>query len=133
MPRDSDGKLLPSAPCSTSQQANVWKQLTAQQVTAEQLLCARHCLGSGVPVTVMSKAETGPCPMALALPSLQEVKCQSLSRVPLFVSPWIVAPWLLCPWDSPGENTGVWIAISSGDLPNPGMEPGLPALQVDSL
>ena len=71
--------------------------------------------------------------MALALPSLQEVKCQSLSRVPLFVSPWIVAPWLLCPWDSPGENTGVWIAISSGDLPNPGMEPGLPALQVDSL
>ena len=55
---------------------------------------------------------------------------------------------LLCPWDSPGKNTGVgchfllllpsmgfsrqeyWSGLpfpSSGDLPNPGIEPGSPA------
>ena len=40
---------------------------------------------------------------------------------------------LLCPWDSPGKNTG-WVAISSpADLPNPGIKPRSPTLQVDSL
>ena len=33
---------------------------------------------------------------------------------------------LLCPWDSPGKNTGV-------GCPNPGIKPGSPASQVDSL
>ena len=37
---------------------------------------------------------------------------------------------LLCPWNSPGKNT---VLPSSGDLPNPGMEPQSPALQADSL
>ena len=31
------------------------------------------------------------------------------------------------PWESPGKNTGVDI------LPDPGIEPGWPALQADSL
>ena len=40
---------------------------------------------------------------------------------------------LLCPCDSPGKNTG-WVAISSpADLPNPGIKPRSPTLQVGSL
>ena len=38
------------------------------------------------------------------------------------------------PWNSPGQNTGGGSLIPSpGDLPNPGIEPRSPALQVDSL
>ena len=36
------------------------------------------------------------------------------------------------PWDSPGKNTQE-DCHSSGDLPDPGIEPGSPALQADSL
>ena len=32
------------------------------------------------------------------------------------------------PWNSPGQNTGVGTFPSPGDLPNPGIEPGSPAL-----
>ena len=46
----------------------------------------------------------------------------------------------LCPWNYPGKNTGVGgrsllqgVFPSPGDLPNPGIEPGSPALQADSL
>ena len=36
---------------------------------------------------------------------------------------------LLCPWNSPSNNTGVGCLFPSpGDLPDPGMEPGSPAL-----
>ena len=36
--------------------------------------------------------------------------------------------------DSPGNNTGVGLPFPPlGDLPNPGIEPRLPTLQVDSL
>ena len=34
---------------------------------------------------------------------------------------------LLCPWNSPGKNT------SPEDLPDPGIKPGSPTLQADSL
>ena len=45
---------------------------------------------------------------------------------------------LYSPWNSPGQNTGVgslWLlpVASPGDLPNPGIKPRYPALQVDSL
>ena len=41
---------------------------------------------------------------------------------------------LYSPWDSPGQNTGVGDPFpSSGDLPNPGIEPSSPTLQADSL
>ena len=41
---------------------------------------------------------------------------------------------LLCPWDSPGKNTGVGsYFLLQGNLPDPGIKPGSPALQVDSL
>ena len=37
-----------------------------------------------------------------------------------------------CPWDSPGKNTAVG-SYSPGDLSDPGIESGYPALQADSL
>ena len=41
---------------------------------------------------------------------------------------------LYSPWNSPGQNTGVGsLSPSSGDLPNPGIKPRSPALQIDSL
>ena len=42
---------------------------------------------------------------------------------------------LYSPWNSPGpENTGVGsLSLLQGNLPNPGLEPGSPTLQVDSL
>ena len=40
---------------------------------------------------------------------------------------------LYSPWISPGQNTGVGKAFPPpGDLPNPGIEPRSPALQVES-
>ena len=41
---------------------------------------------------------------------------------------------LLCPWNSPGNNTGAGFhSLLQRNLPNPGIEPGCPALQADSL
>ena len=44
-----------------------------------------------------------------------------------------VRPHELCsPWNSPGQNTGVGsLSLLQGNLPNPGMEPSSPTLQVD--
>ena len=39
-----------------------------------------------------------------------------------------------CPWDSPGKNTEVSShSLLQGNLPDPGIKPGSPALQADSL
>jgi len=36
--------------------------------------------------------------------------------------------------NSPGQNTGVGsLSLHQGNLPNPGIEPGSPTMQVDSL
>ena len=41
---------------------------------------------------------------------------------------------LLCPWNSLGKSTGVGCHFPlQRDLPDPGIEPGSPALQADSL
>ena len=40
---------------------------------------------------------------------------------------------LLCPWDSPGKNTGVGCHFLLQGIPDPGIQPGSPALQADSL
>ena len=38
------------------------------------------------------------------------------------------------PWNSPGQNTGVGsLSLLQGNLPNPGIKPSSPTLQVDSL
>ena len=41
---------------------------------------------------------------------------------------------LLCPWDSPGKNIGAGCQFFlQGIFPDPGLEPGSPTLQADSL
>ena len=62
------------------------------------------------------------------------VVVQLFSHVWLFVTPWIVAQWLICPWGFSRQE--YWSGLPCpppGDLPNPGIEPRSPALQVDSL
>ena len=55
------------------------------------------------------------------------------SHVQLFVSMDCSSTRLLCPWDSPGQNTGLGSLSLLRDLPNPGIEPRSPSLQVISL
>ena len=56
-----------------------------------------------------------------------------LSHVQLFATPWTV-PTRLHPWDFPGKNAGVGCHfLLPGHLPDPGIEPGSPALQADAL
>ena len=59
---------------------------------------------------------------------------KSLSRVPLFSTPWTVA------YQAPPSmgfcRQDCWSGLpfpSPGDLPGPGIEPGSPALQADAL
>ena len=64
--------------------------------------------------------------------------CAVLSLSVMFNS---ATPWTVCNQpgssvcgDSPGRNTGVGChSPLQGDLPNPGIEPRFPVLQVDSL
>ena len=62
-----------------------------------------------------------------------KVKVKSLSRVRLFVTPWTVA-YQASPsmGFSRQEYWGGLPFPSPGDLPNPGIEPGSPALRADS-
>ena len=60
-------------------------------------------------------------------------KCWSPSHVWLFATPWTVAARILCPWNSSGKNTSGVPFPSPGHLPDPGIEPGSPALQEDFL
>ena len=60
--------------------------------------------------------------------------CELLSRVRLSVSPWAVARQ--APLSTEFSRQEQWSGLpfpSAGDLPGPGIEPGSPALQVDSL
>ena len=63
-----------------------------------------------------------------------KVKVKSLSRVGLFASPWTVAYQALRSMGFSRQE--YWSGLpfpSPGDLPNPGIEPGSPALQTDAL
>ena len=63
---------------------------------------------------------------------MSEVK--SLSRVRLFATPWTVA--YQAPPSMGFSRQGYWGGLpfpSPGQLPNPGIEPGLPALWADTL
>ena len=52
----------------------------------------------------------------------------------LFVTPWTIARQATLFVGIPQARILVWVAMpSSRDLPNPGIEPRFPALQVDSL
>ena len=68
----------------------------------------------------------------MALVVKKEVK--SLSRVCLFVTPWTVAYQApLSMGFSRQEYRSRLPFPSPGDLPNPGIEPGSPALEADAL
>ena len=61
-------------------------------------------------------------------------KVKSLSRVQLFVTLWTIAYQAALSMGF--SRQGYWSGLpfpSPGDLPNPGIEPGPPALQADAL
>ena len=63
-----------------------------------------------------------------------KVKVKSLSRVRLFVTPRTVA--YQAPPSMEFSRQEYWSGLpfpSPGDLPNPGIEPGSPALEADAL
>ena len=63
-----------------------------------------------------------------------KVKVKSLSRVQLFVTPWTVTYQALRSMGFSRQEYWSGLPFSSpGDLPNPGIEPGSPALQTDAL
>ena len=65
---------------------------------------------------------------------LVKVKVKSLSHVRLFATPWVVT--YQAPWSMGFSRQEYWSGLpfpSPGDLPNPGIEPGSPALQTDAL
>ena len=63
-----------------------------------------------------------------------KVKVKSLSRVRLFATPWTVA--YQAPPSMGFSRQECWSGLPfppPGDLPDPGIEPGSPALQADAL
>ena len=63
-----------------------------------------------------------------------KLKVKSLSRVRLFATPWTVAHQApLCMGFSRQEYWSGLPFPSPADLPDPGIEPGTPAFQADSL
>ena len=63
-----------------------------------------------------------------------KVKVKLLSRVRLFVTPWTVAYEV--PSSMEFSRQEYWSGLpfpSPGDLPDPGIEPGSPTLQVDGI
>ena len=64
----------------------------------------------------------------------REGKGKSLSRVQLLATPWTTA--YHAPPSMGFSRQEYWSGLplpSPGDLPDPGIEPGLPALQADAL
>ena len=62
------------------------------------------------------------------------VKVKLLSRIRLFVTPWTAA--YQAPLSMGFSRLEYWSGLpfpSPGDLPDPGIEPGSPALQADAL
>ena len=62
------------------------------------------------------------------------MKVKSVSRVQLFATPWTVAHQAPAPMGFSRQEYWSGLPSSSpGDLPDPGIEPGSPALQADYL
>ena len=63
-----------------------------------------------------------------------EVKWKLFSHIWLFVTPWTVASQAPLSLGFPSQEYRSRLPFPSpGDLPDPGIEPGLPALQADSI
>ena len=68
------------------------------------------------------------------IPFCKDVKVKSLSRVRLFVTPWTVA--YQAPLSMGFSRQEYWSGLpfpSPGEFPDPGIEPGFPALEADAL
>ena len=81
-------------------------------------------------MTLMSPALAG----AFFTTSHLKVKVKSLSRAQLFATSWTIA--YQAPQSMGFSRQEYWSGLpfpSPGDLPNPGIEPGSPALQTDAL
>ena len=75
-----------------------------------------------------------PSPTTSLLSFKEKWKCELLSHVWLFVTPWTVA--CQAPLSMGFSRPEYWSRLTClppGDLPNPGIQPKSPALQVDSL
>ena len=62
-----------------------------------------------------------------------KVKVKSLSHVWLFVTTWTVAYQAPLSMEFSRQEYWSGLPFPPGDLPNPGIEPGSPALQADAL
>ena len=115
-PRDSVVPVSPS--CKM--------ELTAVDHRVPQLLPPELRL----PESLQGSAQN-PCPgLSLGTKKEKVLVIQSW----LFVTPWTVAHQVPLFRDFPGKYIGVGLPFPSpGDLPNPGIELGSPALQTDSL
>ena len=66
--------------------------------------------------------------------NISEVKVKSLSPVLLLATPWTVTYQAPQSMGFSRQEYGSGLPFPSpGDLPNPGIEPGSPALQTDAL
>ena len=73
------------------------------------------------------------CSLPLYISSVK-VKLKLLSRVRLLVTPWTAAHQAPPSMGFPRQVYWSGVPLPSpGDLPNPGIEPGSPALQADAL
>ena len=82
------------------------------------------------------KQYTGPVPKGTnsSESKKERKKVKSLSRVRLFVTPWTVT--YQAPPSMGSSRQEYWSGLpfpSPGDLPDPGIKPGSPALQADAL
>ena len=88
---------------------------------------------SSISLSVLRVFEHLPgCPFC-SVPT-EKRKVKSLSRVQVFVTPWTIAHQALLSMGFSRQE--YWSGLpfpSPGDLPNPGIEPGSPALQADPL
>ena len=87
------------------------------------LLCLLHWQAGSLPLVPLGK-----------LIYARKVKVKTLSRVRLFATPWTVA--YQAPPSMGFSSQECWSGLpfpSPGDLPDPGIEPGSPALRTDAL
>ena len=114
----------------------VHNALKAKDVVARSILITHQCFSRRkVLVIIPEKAMEILCFSSYINLALEwKSKCYLLSRVWLFVTPWTVASQV--PLSTGFSWQEHWSGLpfpSPRDLPNPGMKPGSPALQADSL
>ena len=81
-----------------------------------------------------SRTGTGNIQQEQEILQCQKVSVKSLSHIQLFVTPWTIAYQAPLPMGFFRQE--YWSGLlfpSPGDLPDPGIKPGSPALQADAL